>query len=61
MLNYNNKVLTKSKQKVCFQFWFLLGDVLKIIFFACMVKYLSFHNSSLALRYFCNVNGKATV
>jgi len=26
----------------------------------CMVKYLSFHNSSFALRYFYNVNGKAT-
>jgi hypothetical protein len=26
-----------------------------------MVKYLSFHNSSFALRYFFNVNGKATV
>ncbi len=25
-----------------------------------MVKYLSFHNSSFALRYFFNVNGKAT-
>jgi len=24
-----------------------------------MVKYLSFHNSSFALRYFFNVNGKA--
>jgi len=24
-----------------------------------MVKYLSFHNSSFALRYFLNVNGKA--
>ncbi len=27
----------------------------------CMVKYLNFHNASLALRYFFNVNGKATV
>jgi hypothetical protein len=26
-----------------------------------MVKYLSFHNSSFALRYFFNVNGKATM
>jgi len=26
-----------------------------------MVKYLNFHNSSFALRYFFNVNGKATV
>jgi hypothetical protein len=26
-----------------------------------MVKYLSFHNSSFALRYFFNVNGKASV
>jgi len=28
--------------------------------FACW-KYLSFHDSSFALRYFCNVNGKATL
>jgi hypothetical protein len=27
----------------------------------CMVKYLHFHNSSFALRYVFNVNGKATV
>ncbi len=27
----------------------------------CMVKYLSFHNSSFALKYFFNVNGKAKV
>jgi len=27
----------------------------------CVVKYLSFHNSSFALRYFFNVNGKAIV
>jgi hypothetical protein len=26
-----------------------------------MVKYLNFHNSSFALRYFLNVNGKATM
>jgi len=26
-----------------------------------MMKYLSFHNSSLALRYFLNVKGKAIV
>jgi len=26
-----------------------------------MVKYLSFHNSSFALRYFFYVNGKATL
>jgi hypothetical protein len=25
------------------------------------VKFLSFHNSSFALRYFFNVNGKATI
>jgi hypothetical protein len=25
-----------------------------------MAKYLSFHNSSFALRYFLNVDGKAT-
>jgi hypothetical protein len=30
-------------------FWFLLEDFLKIIFLH--VKYLSFHNSSFALRY----------
>ncbi len=27
----------------------------------CMVKYLNLHNSSFTLRYFFNVNGKATV
>jgi hypothetical protein len=26
-----------------------------------MVKYLNFHNSSFAFKYFFNVNGKATV
>ncbi len=37
-------------------FWFLLEDFLKIRCIFCMVKYLSFHNSSLALRYsFLNV------
>jgi hypothetical protein len=42
-------------------FWFLLEDFLKLGIFFCMVKYLSLHNSSFALRSFFNVNGKATV
>jgi hypothetical protein len=32
-------------------FWFLLEDFFEGYIF-CMVKYLSFHNSSLALRHF---------
>jgi hypothetical protein len=32
-------------------FWFLLEDFLEDYIF-CMVKYLSFHNSSFALRSF---------
>jgi hypothetical protein len=43
-------------------FWFRLED---LFFwgqdFFCLVKYLSFHNSSFALRYFLNINGKATM
>jgi hypothetical protein len=30
-------------------------------YYFCMVKYLSFHNSSFSVRYFFNVNGKAKV
>jgi hypothetical protein len=41
-------------------FWFLLEDFFEDYIFA-MVKYLNFHNSSFALRYLFNVNGKATV
>jgi hypothetical protein len=33
-------------------FWFLLEDFLKIRYIFAMVKYLSFRNSSFALRYF---------
>jgi len=41
-------------------FWFLLEDFFEDYIFA-MVKYLNFHNSSFAVRYLFNVNGKATV
>jgi hypothetical protein len=50
-------------------FWLLLKfeisyDILKEFFedyIFARVKYLNFHNSSFALRYFFNVNGKAMV
>jgi hypothetical protein len=39
----------------------MLKDFLLRLYF-CMVKYLNFHNSSFAGRFFCcNVNGKARV
>ncbi len=41
-------------------FWLLLEDFFWRLYF-CMVKYLNFYDSSFALRYFFNVNGKATM
>jgi hypothetical protein len=43
--------------------WWIFGFVEKIFgrLYFCMVKYLSFHNSSFCLKILFNVNGKATV
>ncbi len=51
-------IITSWRILVSFRGNFFLGE--DYIF--CMVKYLNFHNSSFALRYFVkNVNGKATL
>ncbi len=41
-------------------FGFLLEDFFFLRLYFCIGKYLYFHNSSFALRYLFNVNGKAT-
>jgi hypothetical protein len=41
-------------------FWFFLEDFFGRLYF-CMVKYLSFHNSSFALKIMFNVNGEVTL
>ncbi len=48
-LCWNMKLVTELKSLE--GFWFLLEDFLTWLYF-CMVKYLSFHNSSFALTYF---------
>jgi hypothetical protein len=47
--------------RVIISWYFLLFLRMFWRFYFCMVIYLSFHNSSFALRYFFYVNGKATV
>jgi len=53
-LRFSYRVMISWRILVCFRGFF------KRLYF-CIVKYLNFRNSSFAIRYFFNVNGKATV